>query len=174
MSVGERDYIDERCRQIVSLKNQVCTGSQSFVLLNQAGIDPHSLDILAKNGIIALRRVKRRNLERITLCCGGMAVNSTENLKPDILGYAGKVSQFSVGEENYTIVDECRSPRSVTLLIKGPNQYTIDQIKDAIQDGLMSVTSALIDQTVLPGAAAFELHAIRRIENSIKKDKSVA
>lgn len=50
-----------------------------------------SLDKLAKEGIIALRRAKRRNMERLTLACGGMAMNSFDDLKEEYLGYAGLV-----------------------------------------------------------------------------------
>ena len=46
------------------------------MLINQKGIDPGSLDLLAKEGILALRRAKRRNMERLTLACGGFAINS--------------------------------------------------------------------------------------------------
>lgn len=60
---------------------QVCDGpGKSFVLINQKGIDPQSLDLLAKEGILALRRAKRRNMERLTLACGGVAINS---VRPD-------------------------------------------------------------------------------------------
>ena len=55
------------------------------------GIDPLSLDLLAKEGIVALRRAKRRNMERLTLACGGVAMNSVEDLTPDCLGHAGLV-----------------------------------------------------------------------------------
>jgi len=55
------------------------------------GIDPLSLDMLAKAGILALRRAKRRNMERIPLACGGSAMNSIDDLTPDCLGYAGLV-----------------------------------------------------------------------------------
>ncbi len=55
---------------------QVCQDGQGFVLVNQKGIDPQSLDMLAKEGILALRRAKRRNMERLTLACGGFAINS--------------------------------------------------------------------------------------------------
>lgn len=68
---SERKFTDAKCRKIVELKNLVCdqaVGSnekpKSFVIVNQKGIDPLSLDILAKNGIFALRRAKRRNMER--------------------------------------------------------------------------------------------------------------
>ena len=43
-------------------------------MINQKGIDPLSLDVLAKDGILALRRAKRRNMERLTLACGGEAM----------------------------------------------------------------------------------------------------
>jgi hypothetical protein len=52
---------------------QVCGASgQGFVVINQKGIDPMSLDLLAKEGILALRRAKRRNMERLALACGGV------------------------------------------------------------------------------------------------------
>ena len=56
---------------------QVCTSpDQTFVVINQKGIDPLSLDLLAKEGIMALRRAKKRNMERLQLACGGFAINS--------------------------------------------------------------------------------------------------
>lgn len=52
---------------------------------------------------------------------------------------------FFKGEEKYTFVEDCRNPRSVTILIKGPNKYTLTQTKDAIRDGLRAVVNALED-----------------------------
>jgi len=170
MAADERDFINKRCRQIVALKELVCKNGEGFVVFNQSGIDPHSLEILAKSGILALRRVKRRNMERLTLCCGGVAVSGTDNLKASLLGRAGHIKQMHVGEETYTIVDECENPRSVTMLIKGPNMYTIDQVKDAINDGLNAVSTALVTQFVLPGAAAVELEAARKLRTFVTKE----
>lgn len=66
---------------------QVCdTPDKGFVIINQKGIDPQSLDMLAKEGILALRRAKRRNMERLMLSCGGFAINSVEELVPECLG----------------------------------------------------------------------------------------
>lgn len=58
------------------------------MLINQKGIDPISLDALAKEGVIALRRAKKRNMERIQLACGGFCVNSVEELAEEALGHA--------------------------------------------------------------------------------------
>ena len=50
-----------------------------------------SLDLLAKEGIIALRRAKRRNMERLALACGGVALNSLDEVGEEHLGWAGLV-----------------------------------------------------------------------------------
>jgi T-complex protein 1 subunit zeta len=90
---SERDFIDQRVKKIIELKRQVCPADsgKSFVVINQKGIDPISLDALAKEGIMGLRRAKRRNMERLSLACGGMAMNSFDDMTPDCLGYAGIV-----------------------------------------------------------------------------------
>lgn len=63
---SERSFVDSKLKKIIELKNEVCgtDPKKHFVVLNQKGIDPLSLDVLVKNGIFALRRVKRRNMER--------------------------------------------------------------------------------------------------------------
>ncbi|PRQ50920.1 putative chaperonin Cpn60/TCP-1 family, groEL-like apical domain-containing protein [Rosa chinensis] len=104
----------------------------NFVVINQKGIDPPSLDLLARAGIIALRRAKRRNMERLVLAYGGEVVNSVDDLTPDCLGWAGLVYEHFLGEEKYTFVENVNNPHSFTILIKGPNDHTIAQIKDAV------------------------------------------
>merc|ERR1712083_894391 len=61
--------------KLVAAERKVCTAEnkKTFVVINQKGVDPMSLDALAKEGIMALRRAKRRNMERLVLACGGNA-----------------------------------------------------------------------------------------------------
>ncbi|KAK9412382.1 T-complex protein 1 subunit zeta [Crotalus adamanteus] len=155
---AERKFIEERVNKIIELKKSVVGDSnKGFIVINQKGIDPFSLDALAKEGIVALRRAKRRNMERLTLACGGVAMNSVEDLSIDCLGHAGLVYEYTLGEEKFTFIEKCENPRSVTLLIKGPNKHTLTQIKDAIRDGLRAVKNAIEDGCVVPGAGALEV-----------------
>ncbi|KKK16389.1 t-complex protein [Aspergillus rambellii] len=156
---SERKFVDAKLQKIVDLKKQVCGNDpkKGFVVINQKGIDPLSLDVLVKNGIFALRRAKRRNMERLQLVCGGIAQNSVEDMTPDVLGWAGLVYEHQLGEEKYTFVEEVKDPKSVTILIKGPNQHTIAQVKDAVRDGLRSVYNTIVDGCVIPGAGAFQV-----------------
>jgi T-complex protein 1 subunit zeta len=158
---AERRFVDDKVRKIIALKRVVCTpeNGASFVVINQGGIDPISLDLLAKEGVIALRRAKRRNMERLSLACGGVAVNSVEDLTPDVLGWAGKVYEQTLGEDKFTFVEDCRHPHSCTILLKGPNEHTIAQLKDAVRDGLRAVVNALEDEALVAGAGAFEVAA---------------
>lgn len=155
---SERKFIDERVKKVIELKKKVCEGNEKgFVVINQKGVDPFSLDMLAKEGIVALRRAKRRNMERLTLACGGTAMNSLEDLTADCLGFAGLVYEHVLGEDKFTFVEDVKNPHSVTILIKGPNKHTLTQIKDAVHDGLRAVKNALDDGAVIPGAGAFEI-----------------
>ena len=170
---AERKFIDDRVQKIIDLKDKVCgeDKEKNFVVINQQGIDPISLDKLSRAGIVALRRAKRRNMERLTLACGGFPMNSLENLTPDCLGYAGVVYEHTLGEERYTFIEELKNPLSVTILIKGPNKHSIVQVKDAIHDGLRAIKNAIEDKSVVPGAGAFEIalySALIQYKNEVK------
>ena len=182
---SERRFVDDKLRKIVELKKEVCGNDpkKGFVIINQKGIDPLSLDVLVKNGIYALRRAKRRNMERLQLVCGGTAQNSVDDLTPDVLGWAGLVYEHQLGEEKYTFIVSCgdgltpvqtllileqedvKEPKSVTLLIKGPNAHTITQITDAVRDGLRSVYNMIVDKSVVPGAGAFQVACAARLSS---------
>lgn len=169
---AEREFIEKRVAKVIELKKKLCDNTdKTFVVINQKGIDPMSLDMLAKEGIIGLRRAKRRNMERLALACGGMAMNSVDDLVEENLGFAGLVYEHVLGENKFTFVEECKGPQSVSILMKGPNKHTLTQIKDAIRDGLRAVKNAIDDGCVVPGAGAFEVaanEALMNYKNDVK------
>ena len=160
---SEHKYTDDLCMKIIELKRKLCDSEEGkkankhFVVINQKGIDPLSLDLLAKDGILALRRAKKRNMERIILACGGNGVNSFDDLTEADLGYCDRVWEESLGDDKYTFIDGVKNPFSCTILVKGPNGYSIAQVKDAVRDGLRAVKNVFDDNGVLPGAASFEI-----------------
>ncbi|KAJ3091478.1 T-complex protein 1 subunit zeta, partial [Quaeritorhiza haematococci] len=169
---SERRFVDAKLAKIVELKKLVCDNEdvkeggkrKGFVIINQKGIDPLSLDVLAKHGILALRRAKRRNMERLQLCCGGTAQNSVDDLTPEVLGRAGLVYEHVLGEEKFTFVEEVENPRSVTILITGPHGHVLSQINEAVRDGLRSVKNAIEDGYLVAGAGAFQVALYRHLQ----------
>lgn len=177
---SERSFTDEKVQKIIDLKRKVCKEVQgqltdNFVVINQKGIDPLSLDMLAKEGILGLRRAKRRNMERLVLACGGNAVNSVDDLTENDLGYAATVYEEELGDEKYTFVEGVKQLKSCTILVKGPNDHTIAQIKDAIRDGLRAVKNTIDDKAILLGGGAFEigahLHLKKFVDSVVGKAK---
>jgi T-complex protein 1 subunit zeta len=156
LAIAERRFVEDKVERIIALKRRVCTKGEDFLVVNMKGIDPPSLEQLYKAGISALRRAKRRNMERLSQACGGKETNSVDNLSEANLGFAGHVWETSLGEDNFTFVEELKDPKSVTILVKGPNAHTIKQIQDAIRDGLEVVNHGIKDGYAVPGAGGFE------------------
>lgn len=107
---------------------------------------------------------------RLQLTCGGIAQNSVQDLTPDILGWAGLVYEHTLGEEKFTFIEDVKDPKSVTLLIKGPNAHTTQQIQDALRDGLRAVKNAIEDDGLIPGAGAFEVACSSHLSGPVKKN----
>ena len=103
---SERKFVDEKLRKIVALKKKVCGDDpkKSFVVINQKGIDPLSLDVLVKHGILALRRAKAEEHGASAAHLRRHGANSVDDLTPDVLGWAGLVYEHQLGEEKYTFI----------------------------------------------------------------------
>merc|ERR1711998_616650 len=144
MVEAERKVVDDRCRKISELKKEVCDGTdKNFVVINMRGIDPMSLDMFAKEGIVALRRAKRRNMERLALAAGCTCVQAVDDLTADCLGSAGLVYEYNLGDEKFTFMEELKDPNSCTVLIRGPNSFSIGLINESLRDGLRAVKNTL-------------------------------
>ena len=79
------------------------------------------------------------------------------------LGWAAKVYEQALGDDKYTFIEGVENPFSCTILIKGPNDYSIAQTKDAIRDGLRSIKNTIDDKAVVPGAGSFEIAAAEHL-----------
>merc|ERR1712100_357175 len=162
--------VDDRCRKIIELKKKVCDGTdKTFVVINMRGIDPMSLEMFAREGIIALRRAKRRNMERLALAAGCTCAQSCDDLTPDLLGEAGSVYEYTLGEDKFTFMEDLKEPTSCTVLIRGPNSFTIGLINESLRDGLRAVKNTLETGAIVPGAGAFEIACNRWILDNLDK-----
>jgi T-complex protein 1 subunit zeta len=166
-SVFQNDVIIQSSTSVPCCTVQYCS---SNLFLDSDGLttfDPLSLDIFAKEGILCLSRAKRRNLERLILACGGSPIHSLHDMEESQLGYAGKVSPVTLGEDKFTFVEDCGEAKSCTLLLQGPNEHSITEAKDAVKDGMRALKNALEDKAVIPGGGAFETVASLHLTTKI-------
>ena len=158
ISLSERDVIDNRVNKIIQLKRLVCTEkNKGFVLINQKGIDTLSLDLLAKEGILGIRRAKRKNMERVSLLCNCIPINSINDLKTEVLGFTGIVYEQLIGEEKYTFFENVSNPFSGTILIKGKSSFIRKQIENSILNAMKTLKTGIKDNGFLKGAGGIEL-----------------
>ena len=173
---SEHKATDDLCMKIINLKREVCDSEEGkknnrhFVVINQKGIDPLSLDMLAREGILGLRRAKKRNAERLILACGGNAVNSFDDLTVKDLGQADLIYEEQIDEEKYTYIEGVKNPQSCTILVRAASGYEIAQIKDAIRDGLRAVKNVFDDESIIPGAGAYEIACAEELKDFAKKE----
>ncbi|AFP65264.1 T-complex protein 1, zeta SU (nucleomorph) [Chroomonas mesostigmatica CCMP1168] len=153
----EREVVDKKINKIIQLKRFVCKNeNKGFVVINQKGIDNISLDILCREGILGIRRAKRKNMERLSLLCNAIPINSLQDIGPDILGFAGLVYEQTIGEEKYTFIENVSNPFSGTILIRGNNSFLRKHTEDVIRDGLKVVKLCFDDTKYLPGGGIIE------------------
>jgi len=133
------------------------------VIITQKGIDEVAQHYLAKKGIMAIRRVKRSDIEKLAKATGAKIVTSIKDIKPEDLGTAGLVEERKVGEEKMVFVEQCPNPRAVTILIRGAADRVLDEAERSMQDALHVIRDLYREPRIVPGGGAFEMEIARRI-----------
>jgi chaperonin GroEL (HSP60 family) len=144
------------------------------VLFCQRGISDQAQDILAKNGIMAVRRVRRTDMLLLSKATGAKIVNSIEDLDADDLGFAGLVEEKKLGEDRVVYVKECKNPKAATIVIRGSSKHVTDEAERAIHDALMVMKDVFEDKKIVPGAGATEVATALYLEEWAQKDDSLS
>jgi chaperonin GroEL (HSP60 family) len=157
-------FLDQEERTLREMVNKVKL-SGATVLFCQRGIDDLAQHFLAKEGILATRRVKKSDMDKLARATGGRVVSSWKELSTDDLGFAGVVKQEKIGEEEMIFVEECKNPKAVTLLVCGGTDHVTEEVKRAVTDALGDLAAALRDGFVVAGAGATEMELARGLRS---------
>jgi thermosome, various subunits, archaeal len=149
-------FIEQEEQMIRDMVNKIADAGAS-VLFCQKGIDDLAQHYLAKAGIMAVRRVKKSDMEKLARATGATVVTNIEDLSLDDLGLAGSVAEKKISGEAMLFVEDCKDPKSVTLLIRGSTQHVVDEIERAIEDAIGVVAATIEDGKVVAGGGAAEI-----------------
>jgi len=153
----------EQEEQSLRLMVQRVKATGATVLFCQKGIDDLAQHFLAKEGIMAARRVKKSDMEKLARATGAKIVNSWKELSKDDVGFAGLVHEEKVGEENMLFIEKCKNPKAMTLLVRGGTEHVAEEIKRAVTDAVGDLAAVLRDGKVVGGAGAVELEVARQL-----------
>ena len=133
------------------------------VVFCQRGIDDLAQHFLAKTGILAVRRVKKSDMERLFRATGAAIVSNLKELHSSDLGYAGVVREEKTGDEEMIFVEKCRNPKAVTLLLCGGTEHVAEEMCRAVTDALGDVAASLKEGKVVAGAGAIEMELAKEL-----------
>ena len=139
------------------------------VLITQKGIDDLAQHYLAKEGIYAVRRVKKSDVEKLAKATGASIASSIDELSDQDLGTAELVEQNKIGDDYMTFVTGCKNPKAVSILIRGGTEHVADEIERSVTDSIHVVAAAVEDGKYVSGggSAASEM-ALRLREYASK------
>jgi thermosome subunit len=139
------------------------------VVFTTKGIDDIAQYYLAKAGIMAVRRVKRSDIEKLVRATGGKLVTNIEDLTPNDLGYAGLVKEERVGDEKMVFVEQCKNPKAVSILIRGGFERLVDEAERNLVDALSVVSDVIEEPYIVPGGGAAEMEVAKVVRQYASK-----
>lgn len=153
-------FLDQEERTLREIVAKI-TASGAKVVFCQRGIDDLAQHFLAKAGVLAARRVKKSDMEKLAKATNAKIISSWKELSSSDLGFAGLVREEKVGEENMIFVEKCTSPKAVTLLVRGGTEHVADEVKRGVTDALGDLAAAVREGFVVAGAGAVEMEVAR-------------
>ncbi len=133
------------------------------VVICQKGIDEVAQHYLAKKGILAVRRAKKSDLEKLARATGGRVISNIDELTSQDLGYAALVEERKVGEDKMVFVEGAKNPKSVSILIRGGLERVVDETERALRDALGTVADVIRDGRAVAGGGAVEIEIAKRL-----------
>jgi thermosome len=171
ISISSPDAIKrllDKQEKILQEKVEKIAATGANVVITQKGIDDVAQHFLAKKGILAVRRVKRSDVEKLARATGAKIVTNIDDLKPEDLGYADLVEERKIGEDKMVFIEGAKNPRSVTILIRGGFERIVDEAERSIHDALSAVADAIMDGKVVAGGGSVEVELAKHLREWAK------
>ncbi|MCK4634564.1 MAG: thermosome subunit, partial [Candidatus Aenigmarchaeota archaeon] len=161
-------FLEQEEKMIKDMVDNIDKSGANIVFC-QKGIDDSAQHLLAKKGIAAVRRVKKSDMEALGRATGAKIITNLDDLAKDSLGYAKIVEEKKIGGEKMVFVRECKTPKSVTILIRGGTEHVVDEAERAMKDCIGGVIATLEDKKAVAGGGAVEEEVCRRLKKISQK-----
>uniref|UniRef100_A0A7C1GCU3 Thermosome subunit n=1 Tax=Thermofilum adornatum TaxID=1365176 RepID=A0A7C1GCU3_9CREN len=157
-------FLDQEA-EILRKKVEKIKESGANVVFCQKGIDDVAQYYLAKAGIMAVRRVKKSDMEKLARATGAKILTRVEDISPEALGTAELVEERKVADEKMVFVEGCPNPKSVTILVRGGADHVVDEAERAIHDALSVVRNVIREPKIVAGGGAVEIELAMRLRD---------
>jgi len=156
-------FLDEETHMMKEMVDKI-KASGANVVLCQKGIDDTTQHFLAKEGILAVRRIKKSDMEKLARATGGKLVTNLDDLKAADLGKAGLAEERKIGDDKMVFIEECKDPRSVSVLIRAGLERLVDEAERALKDALFVLIDVVHKPKIVTGAGAIEAELAKQLK----------
>lgn len=132
------------------------------VVLTTKGIDDMALKYFVEAGAIAVRRVRKEDLRHVAKATGATAASTFADMEGDetfdssLLGHADEVVEERIADDDVVMIKGTKNSSAVSLILRGANDYMLDEMDRALHDALCIVKRTLESNTVVAGGGAVE------------------
>ena len=149
-------FIEQEENMIREMVDKVID-SGANVLFCQKGIDDLAQHYLAREGILAVKRVRKSDIERLEKATGARVATNLDDLRPEDLGIAGQVYEKKIFDEILLFVEDCVDPKAVSIILRGSTKHVAEEVERAVDDAIGVVAATLEDGQVVAGGGAPEI-----------------
>nr|WP_210423516.1 thermosome subunit beta [Halorussus marinus] len=155
-----QQFLDQEEEQLKQKVDKIVeTGAD--VVFCQKGIDDMAQHYLAKEGILAVRRVKKSDVGFLKEVLGANVVSDLDSATAEDLGH-GDVTRDD-GDELFYVEGE--DSHGVTLLLRGSTDHVVDELERGVTDALDVVAQTVSDGRVVAGGGAIEVEVASRLRD---------
>lgn len=111
-----------------------------------------------KANITALRRVRKTDNNRIARASGATIVNRVDDIQESDIGTGcGLFEIEKIGDEYFTFLRKCKSPKACTILLRGPSKDILNEVERNLQDAMSVARNVIFHPRLSPGGGATEM-----------------
>lgn len=155
-------FLNEEERMTKMIVERIIKSGANVVICQKA-IDEIAQHYLSKAGILAVRRVKSSDMEKLARATGASIISSIDAISSKELGYAGNVEERKVSGEEMIFVEECKNPKAVTIIIRGGTEHVVAEYDRAVEDAIRVVSTVMKEGKILAGGGAPEIELSLRL-----------
>jgi len=160
-------FLDQEESMLKKMVDSIKKSGANAVIC-QKGIDDLAQHFLAQEGILAVRRVKKSDMDALVRATGGKVVTRLESLSPKDLGNAKLVHEKKIAGDSMVFIEGCKNPKSVSLIIRGGSEHVVDEAERAVHDALMSTATAIKDGKIVAGGGSIEIEIAMHLRDYAK------
>lgn len=161
-------FLDQETSMMKDMVDKIKAAGADVVFC-QKGIDDMVQHFLAKEGIMAARRIKESDMEKLARATGGRIVSDLEDLSAKDLGQAGLVEERKIGEDKMIFVEKCKDPHSVAILLRAGLERMVDEAERAMTDSLSVISDVIENSKIVAGGGAIEVEVAKELRNYATK-----